>query len=154
MDFKVEMNNIDYSDTRLIKALENISDNIEYKVVISNLEIEDMLAEYIKELLDVDLEISGMYLDAKEARIYYENIFEAAVIINQLIQHFGTSTIYTGGSSETLDYYSFNVQAFVRKLCKFGYIEADEDSMQIKFDQADEFTNTWIYKYIQNKKER
>ena len=154
MEFKVEMNNIDYSDNRLIKALETISDSVEYKVVITNAEIEDMLNEYMKKELDIDLEVSGIYMDADEGRLYYENIFEAAVIINQLLQHFGMNAICAGGSSETLDYYQFNTPSFIKKLSKFGYVEHHKSYVQLTFDQADEFTNTWIYKYIQNKKER
>ena len=148
MDFKVEMNDIDYNDDKLIRALENISNSIEYKLEFSCEEIEDMIARYLKDELEVDLEISGMYVDVKECRLYYENIFEAAVVINQMVNHFGTSAICTGGSSETLDYYKFNVQTFIRKMCKFGYVELKNNYVTISFNQADEFTNTWIYKYI------
>lgn len=154
MDFKVEMNNIDYSDSKLIKALETISDSVEYKVVISNTEIEELIGDYIEKVLDIDLEVSGIYIDAGEQRLYYENIFEAAVIINQLLQHFGMNAICAGGSSESLDYYQFNLRSFMLKMSKFGYLESYRDYVQLTFDQADEFTNTWIYKYIQNKKER
>ena len=154
MNFKVEMNNIDYSDSRLIKALENISDSVEYKVIITNAEIEEMLSDYMKKALDIDLEVSGIYMDAGEERLYYENIFEAAVIINQLLQHFGMNAVCAGGSSDTLDYYQFNISSFVKKISKFGYLESFRDYIQLTFDQADEFTNTWIYKYIQTKKER
>lgn len=154
MDFKVEMNNIDYSDSKLIKALETISDSVEYKVVISNTEIEELIGDYIEKVLDIDLEVSGIYIDAGEQRLYYENIFEAAVIINQLLQHFGMNAIYAGGSSESLDYYQFNLRSFMLKMSKFGYLESYKDYVQLTFDQADEFTNTWIYKYIQTKKER
>lgn len=154
MDFKVEMNNIDYSDSKLIKALETISDSVEYKVVISNTEIEELIGDYIEKVLDIDLEVSGIYIDAGEQRLYYENIFEAAVIINQLLQHFGMNAICAGGSSESLDYYQFNLRSFMLKMSKFGYLESYKDYVQLTFDQADEFTNTWIYKYIQTKKER
>ena len=154
MDFKVEMNNIDYSDSKLIKALETISDSVEYKVVISNTEIEELIGDYIEKVLDIDLEVSGIYVDAGEQRLYYENIFEAAVIINQLLQHFGMNAICAGGSSESLDYYQFNLRSFMLKMSKFGYLESYRDYVQLTFDQADEFTNTWIYKYIQTKKEK
>ena len=154
MEFKVEMNNIDYSDSKLIKALETISDSVEYKVVISNTEIEELIGDYIEKVLDIDLEVSGIYIDAGEQRLYYENIFEAAVIINQLLQHFGMNAICAGGSSESLDYYQFNLRSFMLKMSKFGYLESYRDYVQLTFDQADEFTNTWIYKYIQTKKER
>lgn len=154
MEFKVEMNNIDYSDSKLIKALETISDSVEYKVVISNTEIEELIGDYVEKVLDIDLEVSGIYVDAGEQRLYYENIFEAAVIINQLLQHFGMNAICAGGSSESLDYYQFNLRSFMLKMSKFGYLESYRDYVQLTFDQADEFTNTWIYKYIQTKKER
>lgn len=154
MEFKVEMNNIDYSDSKLIKALETISDSVEYKVVISNTEIEELIGDYVEKVLDIDLEVSGIYVDAGEQRLYYENIFEAAVIINQLLQHFGMNAICAGGSSESLDYYQFNLRSFMLKMSKFGYLESYGDYVQLTFDQADEFTNTWIYKYIQTKKER
>ena len=154
MEFKVEMNNIDYSDSKLIKALETISDSVEYKVVISNTEIEELIGDYVEKVLDINLEVSGIYVDAGEQRLYYENIFEAAVIINQLLQHFGMNAICAGGSSESLDYYQFNLRSFMLKMSKFGYLESYRDYVQLTFDQADEFTNTWIYKYIQTKKEK
>ena len=152
MDFKVELNNIDYSDNKLIKALDVLSDSIEYKVEMSYEEIDDMASEYLLKELDIYLDVSNMYVESHEGRLYYDNIFEASIITNQMLQHFGNSLIHPGGASELQYYYEFNPVVFIKKLSKFGYIENDGYKISITFNQADEFTNTWIYKYIQNKK--
>lgn len=153
MNFKVELDNIDYSDKRLIKALDNISDSIQYKIVIETDEVVDILDAYLKEVLEVDLDASNMYMDINEDRLYYDNIFEASVIVNQLLNHFGTGSISVGGEAEINDYYNINVCTFMRKLAKFALIQRCGDKVVLYFDQADEFTDTWIYKYLQRNKE-
>ena len=150
MNFKVELDNIDYSDKRLIKALDNISDSIQYKIVIDSDEIIEMFDVYLKEVLDIDLDASNMYMDIGEDRLYYDNIFEASIIVNQLLGHFGTGSISVGGEAETHDYYNMNVLIIMRKLAKFALTQRCGDKIVLYFDQADEFTNTCIYKYLQN----
>ena len=153
MDFKVELSNIDYSDERLIRALSNISEDTKYKIVMSIDEIAEIIEHYIFEKLEIDLSVSDMYLKLDEARLYYDNIFEATMITNLLLSHFGNSAVYPGGSGELQDYYNINTMIFIRKIAKFALIESYEGGYILYFDQVDEFTQTWIYKYMKEKKE-
>ena len=150
MNFKVELDNIDYADKKLIKALDVISDSVTYKIEITDEEITDILDAYFKEVLDIDLVASNMYIDLDEDRLCYDNIFEASIIVNQLLNHFSTGSVSVGGETETYDYYNIDVCIFMRKLAKFALIQRCKDKIILYFDQADEFTNTWIYKYLQN----
>ena len=153
MNFKVELDNIDYTDSSLIVALDNISNNISYKIVMQNKEMEDAIEQYLIEKLDINLESSGMKLDLKQERLYYDNIFEASVIIDEIIKHFGNGSISSGGSGATQDYYTINPLICIRKIAKFSVIKKYSNEYELYFDQANEFTSTWIYKYIKNLKE-
>ena len=150
MNFKVELDNIDYADKKLIKALDVISDSIMYKIEIADEEIIDVIDAYLKDKLDIDLNASNMYINIEEQKLYYDNIFEASIIVNQLINHFGTGSISVGGEAEIHDYYNISPITFIRKITKFALIDFTPDGLVLCFDQADEFTNTWIYKYLQN----
>ena len=98
MEFKVELNNMDYTDPNLIRALENISDSIKYKIVMSIEEMSDAIEHYFLEELEINLEASNMRLDIVEGKLYYDNVFEAAIIIDQLSIHFGNGSVGIGGS--------------------------------------------------------
>ena len=76
MEFKVELNNMDYTDPNLIRALENISDSIKYKIVMSIEEMSDAIEHYFLEELEINLEASNMHLDIVEGKLYYDNVFE------------------------------------------------------------------------------
>ena len=41
----------------------------------------------------------------------------------------------------------------IRKIAKFALIQAYADDIVLYFDQANEFTQTWIYKYLKEIKE-
>lgn len=153
MEFKVELNNMDYTDPNLIRALENISDSIKYKVVMSIEEISDAIEHYFLEELEINLEASNMRLDIVEGKLYYDNVFEAAIIIDQLSIHFGNGSVGIGGSGEEQDYYCISPMILIRKIAKFALIQAYADDIVLYFDQANEFTQTWIYKYLKEIKE-
>ena len=153
MEFKVELNNMDYTDPNLIRALENISDSIKYKVVMSIEEMSDAIEHYFLEELEINLEASNMRLDIVEGKLYYDNVFEAAIIIDQLSIHFGNGSVGIGGSGEEQDYYCISTMILIRKIAKFALIQAYADDIVLYFDQANEFTQTWIYKYLKEIKE-
>ena len=153
MEFKVELNNMDYTDPNLIRALENISDSIKYKVVMSIEEMSDAIEHYFLEELEINLEASNMRLDIVEGKLYYDNVFEAAIITDQLSIHFGNGSVGIGGSGEEQDYYYISPMILIRKIAKFALIQAYADDIVLYFDQANEFTQTWIYKYLKEIKE-
>ena len=153
MEFKVELNNMDYTDPNLIRALENISDSIKYKVVMSIEEMSDAIEHYFLEELEINLEVSGMKLDIVEGKLYYDNIFEAAIIADQLSIHFGKGLIGLGSSEDNQDYYLVNPMLLMRKIANFAMIQPYKEEIVITFDQANEFTQTWIYKYLREKEE-
>lgn len=153
MNFKVELDNIDYADSSLIVALDNISNNVMYKITMSNEEMENAIEQYLIEKLNINLESSDMRLDLKEERLYYSNVFEASVIIDEIIKHFGNGSVSSGGSGETQDYYTIQSLLHIRKIAKFSVIRKYSNEYELYFDQANEFTSTWIYKYIKSLKE-
>lgn len=153
MNFKVELDNIDYTDSSLMVALDNISNNIMYKITMSNEEIKNAIEKYLIEVLNIDLELSDMRLDLKEEKLYYNNIFEASLIVDEIIKHFGCASIRLGGNGETQDYYTIDPLICIRKMAKFSVIKKYQNEYELYFDQANEFTSTWIYKYIKNLKE-
>lgn len=153
MNFKVELDNIDYTDSSLIVALDNISNNVMYKITMSNEEMENAIEQYLIEKLNIDLESSDMRLSLKEERLYYNNVFEASVIIDEIIKHFGCVSIRLGGSGVTQDYYTIDPLICIRKMAKFSIIKKYQNEYELYFDQANEFASTWIYKYIKSLKE-
>ena len=153
MEFKVELNNMDYTDPNLIRALENISDSIKYKIVMSIEEMSDAIEHYFLEELEINLEVSGMKIDIVEGKLYYDNIFEAAIIADQLSIHFGKGLIGLGSSENNQDYYLVNPMLLMRKIANFAMIQPYKEEIVITFDQANEFTQTWIYKYLREKEE-
>ena len=153
MEFKVELNNMDYTDPNLIRALENISDSISYRFVMSIDEMTDAIEQYFLEELEINLEVSGMKLDIVEGKLYYDNIFEAAIIADQLSIHFGKGLIGLGSSEDNQDYYLVNPMLLMRKIANFAMIQPYKEEIVITFDQANEFTQTWIYKYLREKEE-
>ena len=153
MEFQVKLNNMDYRDPNLIRALENISDSISYRFVMSIDEMTDAIEQYFLEELEINLEVSGMKLDIVEGKLYYDNIFEAAIITDQLSIHFGKGLIGLGSSEDNQDYYLVNPMLLMRKIANFAMIQPYKEEIVITFDQANEFTQTWIYKYLREKKE-
>ena len=153
MEFQVKLNNMDYRDPNLIRALENISDSISYRFVMSIDEMTDAIEQYFLEELEINLEVSGMKLDIVEGKLYYDNIFEAAIIADQLSIHFGKGLIGLGSSKDNQDYYLVNPMLLMRKIANFAMIQPYKEEIVITFDQANEFTQTWIYKYLREKEE-
>ena len=153
MEFQVKLNNMDYRDPNLIRALENISDSISYRFVMSIDEMTDAIEQYFLEELEINLEVSGMKLDIVEGKLYYDNIFEAAIIADQLSIHFGKGLIGLGSSKDNQDYYLVNPMLLRRKIANFAMIQPYKEEIVITFDQANEFTQTWIYKYLREKEE-
>ena len=153
MEFQVKLNNMDYRDPNLIRALENISDSISYRFVMSIDEMTDAIEQYFLEELEINLEVSGMKLDIVEGKLYYDNIFEAAIIADQLSIHFGKGLIGLGSSEDNQDYYLINPMLLMRKIANFAMIQPYKEEIVITFDQANEFTQTWIYKYLREKEE-
>ena len=153
MEFQVKLNNMDYRDPNLIRALENISDSISYRFVMSIDEMTDAIEQYFLEELEINLEVSGMKLDIVEGKLYYDNIFEAAIIADQLSIHFGKGLIGLGSSEDNQDYYLVNPMILMRKIANFAMIQPYKEEIVITFDQANEFTQTWIYKYLREKEE-
>lgn len=153
MEFQVKLNNMDYRDPNLIRALENISDSISYRFVMSIDEMTDAIEQYFLEELEINLEVSGMKLDIVEGKLYYDNIFEAAIIADQLSIHFGKGLIGLGSSEDNQDYYLVNPMLLMRKIANFAMIQPYKEEIVITFDQANEFTQTWIYKYLREKEE-
>lgn len=153
MEFQVKLNNMDYRDPNLIRALENISDSISYRFVMSIDEMTDAIEQYFLEELEINLEVSGMKLDIVEGKLYYDNIFEAAIIADQLSIHFGKGLIGLGSSENNQDYYLVNPMLLMRKIANFAMIQPYKEEIVITFDQANEFTQTWIYKYLREKEE-
>ena len=153
MEFQVKLNNMDYRDPNLIRALENISDSISYRFVMSIDEMTDAIEQYFLEELEINLEVSGMKLDIVEGKLYYDNIFEAAIIADQLSIHFGKGLIGLGSSEDNQDYYLVNSMLLMRKIANFAMIQPYKEEIVITFDQANEFTQTWIYKYLREKEE-
>ena len=144
---------MDYRDPNLIRALENISDSISYRFVMSIDEMTDAIEQYFLEELEINLEVSGMKLDIVEGKLYYDNIFEAAIIADQLSIHFGKGLIGLGSSEDNQDYYLINPMLLMRKIANFAMIQPYKEEIVITFDQANEFTQTWIYKYLREKEE-
>lgn len=153
MEFQVKLNNMDYRDPNLIRALENISDSISYRFVMSIDEMTDAIEQYFLEELEINLEVSGMKLDIVEGKLYYDNIFEAAIIADQLSIHFGKGLIGLGSSEDNQDYYLVNPMLLMRKIANFAMIQPYKEEIVITFNQANEFTQTWIYKYLREKEE-
>ena len=153
MEFQVKLNNMDYRDPNLIRALENISDSISYRFVMSIDEMTDAIEQYFLEELEINLEVSGMKLDIVEGKLYYDNIFEAAIIADQLSSHFGKGLIGLGSSEDNQDYYLVNPMLLMRKIANFAMIQPYKEEIVITFDQANELTQTWISKYLREKEE-
>lgn len=156
MDFKVELKNIDYTDKKLITSLEGISKYSEFSMEFCINEFDILLNTYFIEKLDVDLDVSNMYFDLEKGRLYYDNIFEAAMVTNVMINYFGSSCISAGGTDaqEQQDYYNLNLNPIIRKVVGMGgyYIES-EMGIKISYDYADDFLESWIYKYLITKGE-
>lgn len=149
MNFKCEINNINYKDKNLIKALDNISETVEYELRFELNEIDHMIHTYFKKNLGIDLEESEMSMDLFKEEIYYNNTSEADAIFNTIQMHFGSNSIFY--KSDNI--FSIKSLVLIRKMARFAIIDRDCSSYVFTFDQANEFTNTWIYKYIQNKGE-
>ena len=116
-------------------------------------EMSDAIEHYFLEELEINLEASNMRLDIVEGKLYYDNVFEAAIITDQLSIHFGNGSVGIGGSGEEQDYYRISPMILIRKIAKFALIQACADDIVLYFDQANEFTQTWIYKYLKEIKE-
>lgn len=149
MDFKVELKDIDYTDKKLITSLEGISKYSEFSMSFSIEELDELINTYLIDKVDVNLDISNMYFDLKKERLYYDNIFEAAMVTNMMIHHFGSSCISPGGTGELQDYYNLNLSPIIRKIIGMGgYHVESEMGLMISYDYADDFLQSWIYKYL------
>lgn len=153
MDFKVELSNVDYSDKKLISALENISEDVSYMVEITYDEAHDVIEKYLMDKLDIDLDASNMHINTRDKKLYYDDIFEASIITNIMINHFGISAITPGGSGVLRDYYNIDVNVILRKIVKLGYTDEIDVGYNFSFDYADDLMESWVYKYLTNKGE-
>lgn len=153
MNFKCELTEIDYQDQNLIKALDTISDDILYTVEITTDEMEEIVNKFLIDNLGIDLEASEMTLSLTDKELTFSNLFEAAVNINILIKYYGSNIVYPP-ERQNQGYYKINDMVFVKKMCKFGLVNRNHNTYEIKFNQSDEFVCTWFYHYLtQNKEE-
>lgn len=145
MKFKCELNDIDYSDKILLKALENISKDITYEFELSTSELEEIINAYLLQELNINLEESDIRLDLWTCELSYDNESEAKAVKEDLREHFGKSCIS--------DNYTINPERMMRKIFKLATCERYMNMCVIQYYGADDFSNTWAYKYIQKQRE-
>lgn len=145
MQFKCELNNIDYSDKMLLSALENISEDITYKFELNNEEMLNMLSIYLKEKLDIDLTLSEMTINYTTYEVEGNNTDELKAVIKQINEHFGSSAIVKDFFS-----YTMNPIVLMRKLFKFASCTKKEETFAVEYNTVHDFKDSWAFDYIIN----